>query len=508
MLRFNLRKYLLLGLICLNGVLFAQMRRDLEQRVCATANPMGPFPVSLRAGNHVSLDSLDNIATLPVIIHIIHQGSEIGKDDNLPESSVFSQLEVLQEDFRRIPGTFGFNDHPSGADTEIEFCLAQLDPEGLPMEEPGIHRINALDRNWTSPPYTTSYIDSLIKPQTIWDPQRYVNIWVLDLEDFRGLAQFPDSSGLVGLDVVNGVDSTDGIVIDLEEWGKFAQNSGRTVTHEMGHFLGLNHTWGNSNDCEVDDGCDDTPFSDGPTLFCDVGKTTCGSLDMIENYMDLTVGSCQNIFTQCQKTRMRTVLLRSPRRKSLTYSPVCKVPFDAPQALFTFSFLQTDGCSNQLQFYDQSENDPFEWAWDFGNGMTSTEPDPLIKYETPGVYNVTLEVSNFQGRSTFSREIVVCVLDPVPPVLSPNSYTIFPVHPNPAEEAITVKAWFPRPVPLQVQLVDLRGRTIASIFNGVGTIGSWEHSWNIPSFLESGVYVIHWLYGDNQKVQKVILSRE
>ena len=92
-------------------------------------------------------------------------------------------------------------------------------------------------------------------------------------------------------------------------------NLGRITTHEVGHWLGLRHIWGDG-DCLADDYCNDTPPAEAPNNTC-AKNVSCNSPDMIENYMDYTTDECMNIFTQDQKIRMHTVLRNSPRRKEL-----------------------------------------------------------------------------------------------------------------------------------------------------------------------------------------------
>src|SRR5690606_24825137 len=92
---------------------------------------------------------------------------------------------------------------------------------------------------------------------------------------------------------------------------------------EVGHWLGLRHIWGDGG-CSADDFCGDTPAADGSSTGCNLNRTTCSNLNMVQNYMDYSNDACMNIFTLCQKTRMRTVLLNSPRRVQLLTSNVCQ----------------------------------------------------------------------------------------------------------------------------------------------------------------------------------------
>src|SRR5690606_1825563 len=149
------------------------------------------------------------------------------------------------EDFRKAIGTNGYNTHPAGADCEIEFCLAAVDPSGNVLAQPGIDRQNLGQSSWAM-----SSINSTVKPQTIWDPERYCNIWTVNFggssANLLGYAQFPSSSGLTGLNTNGGSANTDGVVIRYNAFGRTGTvsspyNRGRTTTHELGHWLGLRH---------------------------------------------------------------------------------------------------------------------------------------------------------------------------------------------------------------------------------------------------------------------------
>ena len=273
------------------------------------------------------------VITIPVVVHVIHNGDIIGTDENINDEQVLSQIRVLNEDFRRRINTPGFNTNTVGADVEIEFALAKRDPAGVLSN--GINRVNLLQESWS-----TTQIDEVVKPLTQWNPNNYFNIWVVKLSDQTtlGYAQFPSASGLAGIESDSGIASTDGVVIGYKFFGSSTYypagsysndyDKGRTTTHEVGHWLGLRHIWGDpDNDldgCDVDDFCLDTPnarkANEGcPTKIIDSCPLSPG-VDMFRNYMDYTDDACMNIFTADQKMRMITVMNNSIRRAVLKNS--------------------------------------------------------------------------------------------------------------------------------------------------------------------------------------------
>jgi hypothetical protein len=273
------------------------------------------------------------IMTIPVVVHIIHSGDAIGQDENISDEQVLSQITVLNEDFRKLADTHGFNDNPAGADTGIEFCLAQTNPDGNATN--GIIRHEYSSDGW---PYEA--IEGTLKPNTQWDPQRYFNIWIVkftgEYAQVLGYAQYPTASGLEGL-YDSDDNGTDGVVIGYKYFGSediypggtydAPYNLGRTATHEIGHALGLMHVWGDDYGCTGDDHCSDTPVASEPNAGCPHGHDSCtqyDGTDMVENYMDYTYDYCMNIFTQNQKERILTVMQNSPRRASLLSSTVCQ----------------------------------------------------------------------------------------------------------------------------------------------------------------------------------------
>lgn len=262
---------------------------------------------------------------IQVVVHIIHNGESEGQGTNLPEQQILSQVEVLNEDFNRLNADAGNTPaefQPSAGNMNIEFVLANIDPEGNPTT--GINRVKGSRTNWTIAN------NSELKAQSYWPAENYINIWVCNLVGFFGFTQFPVSS-LPGLENSSKNRLTDGIIISYttfgsSDYGNFnlhpQYNKGRTTTHEMGHFLGLRHIWGDEPGCNGTDYVNDTPPQSEETFGCPSHpQADCPEESpankMFQNYLDFTDDACMNLFTQNQVGRMMTVLENSPRRASL-----------------------------------------------------------------------------------------------------------------------------------------------------------------------------------------------
>ena len=262
--------------------------------------------------------------TLPVVYHIITNGTG---SENLSAATIQAQNDQLNLDFGNSSGS----PYSVAADTEVEFCLATENESGSTLFEPGINRVT----DFGDGPFSRPDFENNIKPQTQWDPTRYFNVWVGDLGgSLLGYAQFPSNSGLQGLNTNGGDANTDGVVVLYSSVGSVANpssggpyNLGRTLTHEVGHWLGLRHIWGDSSACTNDDFCADTPNATNSNSGCPT-VDSCPSdglgADMVENYMDYSNDACLNTFTADQKTRIQAVLANSPRRMELATSTVCE----------------------------------------------------------------------------------------------------------------------------------------------------------------------------------------
>lgn len=278
--------------------------------------------------------------TLPVIIHVIYAtGDTIGQGANVSDEKIQTQMDVLNQCYKKQNPDVNYLSSPPynstnwatlAANCEISFCLTKTDTNGNIMPNPGVERIDAASKGINVLNYDISYIEDSIKPITIWDPSKYLNIWVVKRITVNGSAivgysSFPPSSTLPGLPSNWGTLSSDGVVLVYDAFGTVGQlrgnrNKGHTAVHEIGHYLGLIHPNGDTN-CG-NDYCADTPLQDALSGGCPAfPKISCNNGpwgDMFVNFMDYTADTCKFMFTNDQKTRVQTAMANSPYRISLT----------------------------------------------------------------------------------------------------------------------------------------------------------------------------------------------
>lgn len=342
-------KLLYLGLLAFVPSLFGQ---QTQVEKCATVNYMN-YRESIQPGyiqatkdafnqsnskTNYSAKS-DETYVIPVVVHVVYNTP----NQNLPDSVILDQIRVLNEDYNRMNAdsvNLRSEFLPYAGKANIQFKLAEFDPQGNPT--------NGITRTQTS---TTSFMDmmgmlsgdmsSMEKVKSTanggidpWNQSRYLNIWVcnmavnlmgMEMPMLLGYATPP--ANLPNWPAGSTANMSDGVVIQYQVFGSNNPNpfdmglgtpynvKGRTATHEVGHYLGLRHVWGDG-DCSQDDGIADTPnAADQSQQDCDNTKNTCtdniGGVDlpdMIENFMDYSAEDCQNTFTAQQVDLMRSVL--------------------------------------------------------------------------------------------------------------------------------------------------------------------------------------------------------
>lgn len=248
-----------------------------------------------------------SVLRIPVVVHVLWNASD--SSGNIGEEQIRSQLDVLNQDFRRknadkskTPGDF----LPMAADCQIEFTLATQDPDSNPTS--GIIRKQTLVQNFVQKKNDIK-ID-IRGGSDAWPKSKYLNIWVGTIDPgLLGYAQFPGG----------GPDSTDGVVVSVKSFGSSVNleppfDKGRTATHEVGHWLNLRHIWGDDQGaCTADDQVNDTPVQAGPSSACPAFPQTdaCSPVSpgtMFMNFMDYSFDTCMNLYTAGQKSRMRSTL--------------------------------------------------------------------------------------------------------------------------------------------------------------------------------------------------------
>ncbi|WP_223834255.1 M43 family zinc metalloprotease [Spirosoma profusum] len=272
----------------------------------------------------------DTIFRIPVVVHVVHSNASgtIGGSNNvnISDEQIRSQIQVLNEDYRRKVGTNGYNTSPIGADAGIEFFLATTDPNGQPAT--GITRHYYQQKS----SFDVFSDAELLSQIAYWPSDRYLNIWVTSVQSYLGYTQFPIAAdtlqGLIDPQYAN--ERTDGSIIDYRYFGKQTGTVtsslyalGRTATHEIGHWLGLFHVNGDGS-CGDDHVADTTPTDNlNQTRFCNDIFSTCSGQRLrtpIENYLMYSPDACMNMFTAGQVARMRRVLTLSPARARLIKS--------------------------------------------------------------------------------------------------------------------------------------------------------------------------------------------
>ncbi len=245
-----------------------------------------------------SVDLIEFVS-IPVVVHILYRTEE----HRISPEQVQDQIQKLSADFRRqnadtlqTPAIF----QEIAVDTEIEFCLASKGPNS--EEAGGIYQLATEEPEIG---ITDKFYQTREGGQDPWDAGQYLNIWVCEILEDGSIAGFSSVPGIEK--------GWDGVVIDYRYFGldsmRYPHHLGRTLTHEVGHWLGLNHTWGDEDNCNVDDGVEDTPLQQQAYRDCPVGdQFSCGSQDMYMNFMDLVNDDCMNLFTNGQKIRMHETI--------------------------------------------------------------------------------------------------------------------------------------------------------------------------------------------------------
>lgn len=377
-----------------------QMKADYEQL--------------LLNSRQVSTDGINQKTTyiIPMVFHIVHEyGTE-----NITDAQVYDQMAVLNRDYRKLNADIALI-HPSfdtiAGDANIEFRLATIDPDG--------NCTNGIEHIYS---HETNVGDDFSKFNQ-WRRSNYLNVWVVRSmrNGVAGYAYYPGATD-------GPMFFADGIIILNTYIGRIGtsnENSSRALTHEIGHYLGLAHPWGNTNDPMVacgDDGIADTPITKGfnfcPTnpaqaIVCDTAGVI---VENYQNYMDYSY--CSYMFTKDQITSMRSVLQvaagnRNNLWKDSTLALTGALANPAPLCVPIADFAPNKRfvcVGAPVVFRDASWNAVVTnrtWSFEGGTPATSTSATQSVTFDSHGWKKVTLTVSNATGEDVLVSEKSVFV---------------------------------------------------------------------------------------------------
>ncbi|CAN5372246.1 hypothetical protein BH09BAC5_BH09BAC5_17060 [soil metagenome] len=345
---------------------------------------------------------------IPLVFHIVH---DYGPED-ISDAQVLDAVRILNIDYRKNNAdTTSIVSQFVGiaSDAKIEFRLANLDPNGNCTN--GIDRVASIE----------TYIGDDGSKLNYWPRNKYLNVWVTKVIGAAGAAAYAYLPGTAPSAAVDGVIALYSYVGSI---GTSSVGTSRTLTHEIGHFLNLQHTWGSSNNPGVacgNDGVTDTPVTKGWQT-CNLTSNmicTANVVENVQNYMEYSY--CSRMFTAGQVSRMHSALGSPIGQRNqlttagnLTATGVNNSPPNvcAPKADFLPNEKVFCCVGSSVTFTDMSYNGhPTSWNWSFPGGTPSTSTDsiPVIAYNTAGNYAASLTVANASGSNSVTKTALIAV---------------------------------------------------------------------------------------------------
>lgn len=375
-----------------------------------------------------SQKSNDTTYIIPVVFHIIHQYGQ----ENVPNQTIHATINLLNREFSKTNSPIDRVVPPFNTfigNVNVEFRLATIDPEG--------NCTNGIIRHVDPMAYcNTLACNMAVKAKYRWPREQYMNCHVVGSIQTsgggvtQGFSHFP----FFPFSLADSIDAN-AMIYSVLPTNLNDQGGGNTsvTSHEVGHWLGLYHTWGKTDNvadpasCNEDDDVSDTPNCIGLRSVCDLQSNTCNkglpndTIDNTQNFMDYS--HCYAMFTEGQAQRMRGVLENVPHRKPLITaanlaltgtdyiaapSYLCAADFTAdrnyevevlcPGQSISFSDLSFHGVSSR------------KWSFEGGNPVIGTDSIETVTYNQPGEYSVTLEVKDANNTRTITRNKIIRVI--------------------------------------------------------------------------------------------------
>lgn len=355
------------------------------------------------------------IYKIPVVFHVLHMNGV----ENITDEQILDALAILNRDYRKQNADTA-NVHPDfagmPADIEIEFVLATKAPNGTCFK--------GITRTYNTISYDGSdggnQVDAIVAGNDVyqgqWPGNKYMNVFICG--EIGGAAGYTyNPAGWGATQMTNGIWVLHDYVGSI---GTSSVGTSRTLTHEVGHWLNLSHTWGSNNNPGTATSCSgngdqvqDTPTCIGVSA-CVLNSNTCSNdnaywgfdiRDNVENYMDYSY--CSKMFTEGQRTRMRTALQSTNTGRANLWTAANLAAVGANGVLYLckaeFTADKTTICNgDEIAFSDDSYNVANSWTWtvtpstgwSYSNGTSATSQNPTIVFDTPGLYTVQLTSSD------------------------------------------------------------------------------------------------------------------
>ena len=355
------------------------------------------------------------IYKIPVVFHVLHMNGV----ENISDEQILDALAILNRDYRKQNADTA-NVHPDfagmPADIEIEFVLATKAPNG--------NCFKGITRTYNTISYDGSdggiQVDAIVAGNDVyqgqWPGNKYMNVFICG--EIGGAAGYTyNPAGWGANQMTNGIWVLHDYVGSI---GTSSVGTSRTLTHEVGHWLNLSHTWGSNNNPGTASSCSgngdqvqDTPTCIGVSA-CLLNSNTCSNdnaywgfdiRDNVENYMDYSY--CSKMFTEGQRTRMRTALQSTNTGRANLWTTANLNAVGANGVLYLckaeFTADKTTICNgDEIAFSDDSYNVANAWTWSitpatgwsYSNGTFATSQNPSVVFNTPGLYTVQLTATD------------------------------------------------------------------------------------------------------------------